>query len=145
MRIIPCSFGLSLAGPLDIRTPLFPNTSIEISAPLVTTGIPKAISPMNGIFLFLLLIQGLQVALKSSNGIIYFQTTIPLHVLFTETGMLPQDVWLRMWKTDVPEDNEVSRRILSPYVNNILKHREKLSQNNIFIIAERMVDSMVTF
>jgi hypothetical protein len=40
----------------------------------------------------------LQIAVKNNVGVFFFQTTIPLHILLGENGLLPQDNFLKLWK-----------------------------------------------
>jgi len=46
----------------------------------------------------------LQIALKNSAGIFYFQMNMPIHVLFQENGQLSRDEYLGMWKAN-PEEH----------------------------------------
>ena len=72
------SFGLTPAGPLIVPYPVPPNQSIEVSLPLAWNGPVQKMNPVNL----------LQVAVKNSVDVFYYQTTVPLHVLFAEDGLI---------------------------------------------------------
>ncbi|TPX32913.1 hypothetical protein SmJEL517_g04087 [Synchytrium microbalum] len=130
------TFSLTPAQPLQVRVPLFPNQSSETSLPLKIEALPQLSSPVNN----------LQIALKSNAGISYFQVLIPLHVLFIENGQVEQNEWLQMWKQDIPDSNEV-KRTLNGLVfgngggNGVELVRSKLALNNVFLIAQRSIES----
>ena len=127
------SFSITVGGPLDIRSPLFPNQCSEVALPLKVEGLAQPMNPPNCI----------QVAVKTSAGIIYFQTYIPLHVLFMEDGPLEQQVWLKMWREDLSQQGEKKDQVEGLSISHIDRLRHKLQINNVFTVAERNIDDVV--
>ncbi|TPX41005.1 hypothetical protein SeMB42_g02916 [Synchytrium endobioticum] len=126
------TFSITPAQPLSIRVPLFPNEAAETSLRLKIQGLQQLSNPVNN----------LQVAIKFDAGISYFQCLIPLHVLFVEAGGLDQNEWLHMWKQQIPDGAEAQRPVsgLNSATSDVA--RNKLGLNNVFVIAERMVEGM---
>jgi hypothetical protein len=65
---------LAPAAPLSIPTPLLPNASVDIRLPLSFQGKLKTMNPPNL----------LQVAIKTNVGVVYFESLVPAHVLFSQ-------------------------------------------------------------
>ena len=90
------------------------------------------------------MILDLQVALKCELGILYFQTQIPLYVLFIEHEPMAQNAWLKLWRGDIPSSNESSTTIFKTKsfpTTEAISHM--LLTYNIHTIALRTVDEMV--
>ena len=90
----------------------------------------------------LILFLGLQVALKCTRGISYFDLFVPLHVLFIEKGQLAPEEWLQMWKADEREGSFVVKGFQLESLSDL---KRILLNHNVFMIAERIVDSVVYF
>lgn len=122
------SFGLIPASPLNIPSPLLPNTNADTSLPIVTNGPVQRMDPLNN----------LQVAIKNNIDVFYFSCTVPYNVLFTEDGQMDRKVFLATWK-DIPAANEVQNQITDVnYSSDVAQ--SKLSASNIFTIAKRTVE-----
>jgi hypothetical protein len=81
-------FGIIPASPLQVHSPLAPSQSVTALLPLSTGGKIHSMDPYNA----------LQVAVKNNNGIYYFQTTIPLYILFdTSKGPLTTGEFETFW------------------------------------------------
>nr|KAJ3420883.1 AP-1 complex subunit beta-1 [Polyrhizophydium stewartii] len=124
------SFSLCPATPLEVRSPLFPNQSVETSLKLKVEGLPTTMTPVNN----------LQVAFKTNAGIVYFQTLVPLYLFFSEQGQLPPQTWLKMWKEEIP--NEAKFGFPLARVEPAAVVRAKLQASNVFTVAERVVDNV---
>ncbi|KAJ3348463.1 AP-1 complex subunit beta-1 [Kappamyces sp. JEL0680] len=122
------SFGLVPAQPLSLGPQLFPNQSIETSLPLKVEGLPTLSNPINNI----------QVAVKNNAGIVYFQTLLPLHVLFREGGGIPQQTWLQYWNQDITTPE--FRSLLSIPNQPIPLVKRKLESHSFYVVAERQGD-----
>ncbi|OAJ41651.1 hypothetical protein, variant 2 [Batrachochytrium dendrobatidis JEL423] len=123
------SFGLVPAAPLDIKTQLFPNQSIEVSLKLKVEGLPVLSTPVNN----------LQVAVKSTAGIVYFQTLVPLYIFFSDQGSQIQPMtWVKLWKEEIP--NQVQFDLTLGQFGSSANIRARLQGSNIFTINERIVD-----
>ena len=70
---------------------------------------------------------------------------MPLYALFTSKGKLAQDVWLRMWQTDIPPANEISTQLSGLNIPSIEKVKARMATNHVYIVADRVVDGMVEF
>jgi hypothetical protein len=151
------SFGLVLAKPINIQSALLPMQSIDTLVFMKSEGQAKPCHPFNSMFIWrgwhffyfsnynaLCCKLDLQVALKSSGGIVYFQTLMPLHTLFTPKGKVAQDVWLRMWQTDIPSSNEISTHFENLNVGSVERVSSRFASNHVYIVADRVVDGMVS-
>ncbi|XKL64213.1 hypothetical protein PGB90_004299 [Kerria lacca] len=123
------SFGLTPQRPLQVVNPLIPGGSQEVSLPLSTTGAVQRMEPLTS----------LQVAIKNSIDVFYFACIVPMNVFFVEDGQMDKRLFLSTWK-DIPAQNEMQYTI-----QNILCNAEvvaqKMTQNNVFTIAKRNVES----
>ncbi|KAJ3048912.1 AP-2 complex subunit beta, partial [Rhizophlyctis rosea] len=122
-------------GPLEVRSPLFPNQSVDVSLRVNSEGLPQITTPVNN----------LQVALKSSPGISYFQTLVPLHVLFSENGKLEQETWLKMWQADMGAVGEgvcVVEGVKNRDGMGVDGVRDLLGVNRVFTVAGRVVEGV---
>lgn len=78
--------------------------------------------------------------MKTSLSILYFQTLVPLHILFTENGALDQAGWLRLWN-EIGDAGEVKRTIQGINCGSGVEGiRGRLVGNNIFVVAGRVVE-----
>lgn len=75
-------------------------------------------------------------------GIVYFQTLIPLYVLFKEGGGVDQQTWLQLWREGITSPEFRSGTVF-PKPLQMLK--PKLESNNFSIVAERMLDGKVNW
>ncbi|KAG5448023.1 AP-1 complex subunit beta-1 [Clonorchis sinensis] len=122
------SFGLKPAQPLSINSPLPPRQSVTVTLPLSTAGVMAKMEPL----------MMLQIAVKNNVDVLYFATSVPMHVLFVEEGDMEKRVFLATWK-DIPSDSE--RQFTLNQINlNADACSRKLQQNNIFTVAKRNVD-----
>ena len=80
----------------------------------------------------------LQVAIKNSIDIYYFQDSIPFFVLLGEDGQLHKSEYLQTWG-NIPDKNERSKDIVIQTNSELIK--QKLSFANIFFIAQRKLDN----
>ncbi|KAJ2530167.1 hypothetical protein IWW43_004480, partial [Coemansia sp. RSA 1935] len=106
--------------------------STEIALPLVVGGPSAPTQPLTNI----------QIALKCSLGVFYFQTQYSLHILLEETGACDQSQFLRMWQSlpDTQPHNVQGVRFAS-----MSEMRDKLAMNNVFAVAERVVGAATHF
>ncbi|ORY54209.1 Subdomain of clathrin and coatomer appendage domain-containing protein [Neocallimastix californiae] len=86
-------------------------------------------------------INNLQIAVKNNTGIYYFQTLVPIHILFVESGKLEQDEWFKNWQDNSLNEYKYNIANLNKYAD-IKEIVDKLQINNVFCIAERYVNNM---
>lgn len=122
------SFGLAPAQPLQVPTPLQPNTNAEISLQLNTLGQVQKMDPLTS----------LQVAVKNHVDVFYFSCIAPVNVFCSEDGAMDKRVFLSTWK-DIPSQNEVQFNIENVTLT-VEQISQKLQSNNIFTIARRNVE-----
>ncbi|CAD5115359.1 DgyrCDS4338 [Dimorphilus gyrociliatus] len=122
------SFGLQPAQQISTNSPVLPNSSINVSLPLNTSGQVQKSEPLNS----------LQVAFKNNVDVFYFSCIVPLHILFTEDGEMDKRVFLATWK-DIPSANEFQTDV-DNVQHNADTVSSKLKNNNIFTVAKRNVD-----
>ncbi|RXG71413.1 AP-1 complex subunit beta-1 [Armadillidium vulgare] len=122
------SFGVSPAAPLNVPGPLAPNQSKDVALPLAINGPMQLMDPINN----------LQVAVKNNIDVFYFALMMPMHIFFTDDGLMEKRIFLSTWK-DIPSQNEVQFNI-----NNVNMNPDqisnKLQTNNVFTIAKRNVE-----
>jgi len=126
------SFGITPSNLLNINGQLNPNDSIETVLSLNKNGPVQQTTPINN----------LQIVVKNNTGIYYFQTLLPIHILFTESGKLEQDEWFKYWRDDSLNEYKYNIANLNKYAD-IKEMVDKLQINNIFCIAERYINNMV--
>ena len=83
----------------------------------------------------------MQVAIKCDGGIVYFQTLLPLYVLFSQKGKIAQDLWLSNWQLLSNKENIVT--VPSTKANSMDQIRTKFELNNIYLIAERAIQNTI--
>lgn len=121
------SFGLA-PSPLQLATPLQPNSNTDVDLVLNTNGPVQKMDPLTS----------LQVAVKNNVDVFYFSTTLPIHVFCVEDGAMDKRVFLTTWK-DIPSQNEIQFTIENVTLN-VEQVSQKLQSNNIFTIARRHVE-----
>ncbi|KAJ3159609.1 AP-2 complex subunit beta [Geranomyces michiganensis] len=132
------SFSL-VPGPLDLRQPVFPNSKVETSVQLRVEGLPQPSTPINN----------LQVAIKTSVAILYFQTLIPLHILLLPADAQPlpgqpaphpePQLWVRTWG-DMGDDRQTTRAVGVPASVTPDHVRNVLQGLGLVTVAQRVVD-----
>lgn len=122
------SFGLTMAAPLAVPSPLNPNQTVDVSLNLVPTGPVQKMDPLTN----------LQVAIKNNVDVFYFSCIVPMHVYCVEDGAMDKRVFLSTWK-EIPPQNEVQFVISNVHLT-VDQLSDKLQKNNIFTIARRNVD-----
>ncbi|KAJ2679741.1 hypothetical protein GGI25_001192 [Coemansia spiralis] len=127
------TYGLMPGAPLSIGTVL-PMNSVEVSLPLVTAGPTMLMQPLNNI----------QIAIKCTAGIFYFQTQYSLHILLEENAQSDQGTFLRMWKS-TPDDMQSAHTVQNLRFSSIEDVRNKLNMNNVFTVAQRIVGNAMHF
>ncbi|EDV23739.1 uncharacterized protein TRIADDRAFT_57237 [Trichoplax adhaerens] len=122
------SFGLVPAAQLEVRSPLPPRQSADSSLQLKPLGAILKMDPLNK----------LQIAIKNSIDVFYFDVLIPYHVLFVEDGKLESREFLTQWK-EIPNNSERSFDINNvPASSDAIENKLKMS--NVFTVAKRNVD-----
>ncbi|KAJ2711399.1 hypothetical protein H4R19_003266 [Coemansia spiralis] len=86
----------------------------------------------------------IQIAVKSSVGVFYFQTQYSLHILFEESGKCDQAQFLRMWKA-LPDSGHGAHTIRGVRFASMDEMRDKLNMNNVFTVAQRSVGGATHF
>ncbi|KAJ1951172.1 hypothetical protein FBU59_000317, partial [Linderina macrospora] len=127
------TFGLVPSAPLNAGT-LMPMTSTEVTLPLSMGGPAMPMQPLTN----------LQIAIKCSQGVFYFQTQFSLHILLGEDGRSDQGVFLRMWK-DIPESMQMSQGAQNIRFASMEDMRNKLNMNGVFTVAQRSVGDATHF
>lgn len=129
------------AAPLSVPSPLLPNVSTDVQLPLALNGIIEVMEPYNA----------LQVAIKSSIGIFYFQTLLPLHVLFDESCAPSEYGFEQVWSSDIAETSEFEcsmtandlesrliRNGIMPIPGSTVEKMRLIATNKIFIIVAEL-------
>lgn len=122
------SFGLTMAQPLAVPTPLNPNQSVDVSLRLAPTGVVQKMDPLTN----------LQVAIKNNVDVFYFSCIVPMHAYCVEDGAMDKRVFLTTWK-EIPPQNEV-QFVINNVNLTVDQLSDKLQKNNVFTIARRNVD-----
>lgn len=79
----------------------------------------------------------LQIALRTNEGVLYYQTVYSIESLFSEKGAVDQATWLDLWRRDISEFKG-SLAILNIHVAEIAA---RLASRNVFLVAERRVEN----
>ncbi|KAJ2800080.1 hypothetical protein H4R21_003314 [Coemansia helicoidea] len=127
------TFGIMPSAPLGLG-PVPPMSAVETSLPLAVGGPAMAMQPPTNI----------QIAVKSSAGIFYFQTQYSLHILFEESGGCDQGQFLRMWKA-LPDTSQNAHTIRGVRFASMDEMRDRLHMNNAFTVAQRSVAGATHF
>lgn len=85
-----------------------------------------------------------QMAMKCSVDVFYFQTPIMLSCLMVESGEVSREEYKEKWKS-IPDANEFGHVIqqIHPSYQSTDALKTRLTQNNIFFIAERQNEGEV--
>ncbi|KAJ2884975.1 hypothetical protein H4R27_001702 [Coemansia aciculifera] len=127
------TYGITPSGSLNAGT-VMPMSSVEVSLPLVTGGPTMVMQPLTNI----------QIAVKCTAGIFYFQTQYSLHILLEETGQSDQGMFLRMWK-DMPDTMQNSHTAQNLRFASMEDMRNKLNMNSVFTVAQRSFGNATHF
>jgi AP-1 complex subunit beta-1 len=127
------SFGVAV--PTD-RLPissLAGSSSADVAVPCVISQDKVKPGPLAG---------SIQIALNSNLGIIYFESPLHLHAVFTEDGRLDKSHFLQLWKDfgDANERSFVVRDLDSDAPEHV---QAVLEQRNVFFIARRDVGAQI--
>eukprot|EP00004_Rigifila_ramosa_P009952 TRINITY_DN21735_c0_g1_i1.p1 TRINITY_DN21735_c0_g1~~TRINITY_DN21735_c0_g1_i1.p1 ORF type:complete len:913 (-),score=280.20 TRINITY_DN21735_c0_g1_i1:52-2631(-) len=123
------TFGLQ-PGTLNVPAPLPPRQSVDATVP-IAVAIPPPGTPNADI---------VQMAIKTSAGVVYFQVPVPFNVVLTENGRVDRNQFLQLWKM-VPETDERTTILQNIFVTGD-QAQQKLEQHNIFFIAKRNVSGV---
>ncbi|KAJ1998143.1 AP-1 complex subunit beta [Coemansia thaxteri] len=127
------TFGVTPSGSLNAGT-VTPMSSVEVSLPLVTSGPVMEMQPLTNI----------QIAVRCTAGIFYFQTQYSLHVLFEENGQSDQGMFLHVWK-NMPDSLQCSHSVQNLRFESMEDMRNKLTMNNVFTVAQRPAGNATHF
>ncbi|KAJ2809110.1 hypothetical protein H4R20_000350 [Coemansia guatemalensis] len=127
------TFGMMPGAPLALGT-LGAMCSMEVSLPLAVGGPSMAMQPLTNI----------QIAIKCTMGIFYFQTQFSLHILLEENGQSDQGTFLRMWKA-IPETMQGTHNMQGLRFTSMEDMRDKLNMNNVFTVAQRSIAGATHF
>ncbi|KAJ2848430.1 hypothetical protein IWW36_003304 [Coemansia brasiliensis] len=127
------TYGLAPKAGLGLSL-LNPNSTTEVVLPLMWGGPSMPMQPLTNV----------QIAIKCTSGVFYFQTQYSLHILLEENGASDQGGFLRMWKA-LPDAAQGSRPISSLRFASMDEVRDKLNRNNVFTVAQRGVGETTHF
>ncbi|KAJ2904237.1 AP-1 complex subunit beta, partial [Coemansia aciculifera] len=127
------TYGITPSGSLNAGT-VMPMSSVEVNLPLVTGGPTMMMQPLTNI----------QIAVKCTAGVFYFQTQYSLHILLDERGQSDQGMFLRMWK-DMPDTMQSSHTAHNLRFASMEDMRNKLNMNSVFTVAQRSVGNATHF
>jgi len=77
----------------------------------------------------------LQVAIKSSIGVAYFNCEAPLHAVYAEEGSLEKKEFLGMWQA-LPQENETKKTIEGITAQSPDALAAQLKGYNLFMVAQ---------
>jgi AP-1 complex subunit beta-1 len=125
------SFGVQLGEPFQLSE-VQPGSSYS-----TVTRISSGVNPTSeepGVPFFV------QIAVRSSLGIFYFQTPCMFSTLLVEEGRLDRDQYRTTWQS-IGEANEFSHSIgtVNPKYQAIDSLKQRLESNNIFLVTQRTV------
>ncbi|KAJ1737275.1 hypothetical protein LPJ72_000646 [Coemansia sp. Benny D160-2] len=127
------TYGLVPRSPIGAGT-VMPMSAIDVCLPLGTGGPAMPMQPPTNI----------QIAIKCTAGIFYFQTQYSLHILLDENAMSDQGSFLRAWK-DAPDSLQNVHSIQNLRFASMDDVRNKLNMNNVFTVAQRTVGNATHF
>lgn len=70
----------------------------------------------------------------------YCQSSLPLHVLFTEKGKISQDIWLSAWQSLSAHEHTIN--VTNCKAKSMDQVKKKFQENNIYLIAEREIQNI---
>ena len=131
------------ASPLSVSN-LLPKSTCDVALALSSSRDIQLMEPYNA----------LQVAIKCSSGIFYFQTLLPLHVLFEESCHPSEYGFEQVWNSNDAEalefecelnPNEIESRLvrngIMPLPGSSHDKIRMMATNKIFIITAELVKS----
>lgn len=126
-------FGLALAEPLSLQD-LTPNMSKNTKILISANGNPDQTPPTVPIFI--------QIAIKCSLDIFYFQSPVMYTILLQESGRLSKEEFKSAWTsvTDPSEFTHTLTTIDSSY-SSYEKIQDRLEANNIFFVAGKPTEN----
>ncbi|KAJ1799075.1 hypothetical protein LPJ59_002079 [Coemansia sp. RSA 2399] len=127
------TYGLMPQAPLSAAT-VMPMSAIDVSLPLTMGGLAMAMQPPTN----------LQIAIKCTAGVFYFQTQYSLHILLEENAQSDQGAFLRAWKA-MPENMQSVHTVQNLRFASMDDVRNKLNMNNVFTVAQRTVGNATHF
>ncbi|KAJ2847342.1 AP-1 complex subunit beta, partial [Coemansia erecta] len=127
------TYGLMPQAPLSAAT-VMPMSAIDVSLPLTMGGPAMAMQPPTN----------LQIAIKCTAGVFYFQTQYSLHILLEENAQSDQGAFLRAWKA-TPENMQNVHTVQNLRFASMDDVRNKLNMNNVFTVAQRTVGNATHF
>lgn len=108
--------------------PLTPGSSFETKLPLGIN--PAQVAPKNDTIL--------QVALKTVNGVVYWQDQFDFTVLLKKSGKVSEDEFLGIWGS-LPEESEFTSQFNNLITSNEEALKVKLATHNVFYVAKQDV------
>ncbi|KAJ2594339.1 hypothetical protein H4R99_005826, partial [Coemansia sp. RSA 1722] len=127
------TFGLTPSASFNVGT-LSPMSAADVVLPLALGGPSMPMQPLTNI----------QIAIKCTAGVFYFQTQYSLHILLSEGGQSDQGTFLRMWKS-IPENMQSSHTAHNLRFSSMEDMRNKLNMNSVFTVAQRSVGNATHF
>jgi AP-1 complex subunit beta-1 len=124
-------FGLQMAEPLTLPD-LQPNSS-KSGVVRVKSGVSPTVDDPDVPFC-------VQIAVRSSLGVHYFQTPCMFTALLTPQGRFDRDEFRLTWQS-ISDPNEICHTIgqVHPEFQSVERVRQRLEANSIFIVAQRSV------
>ncbi|KAJ2385771.1 hypothetical protein H4S02_004170 [Coemansia sp. RSA 2611] len=126
------TYGLQPSSGLNVGV-LAPGAAAEAVVPLATGGPSMAMQPLTNV----------QIAVKSSAGVFYFQTQYSLHILLSEGAASDQGEFLRMWR--MLPDAAAPWPVHGLRFGSADEMRDKLNRNNVHTVAQRTVGAATHF
>lgn len=123
-------FGIGPSGPLQVAD-IAPGSSAEVSLPMVAGQLNSGTSPTNPLFL--------QVAIKNSLDIFYFNVPFDLSAVLVESGALGRDQFTAIWQR-VGEAGQHTTTVNVDRPMNSETARSRLALGNVHYVAQRQVD-----
>jgi AP-1 complex subunit beta-1 len=122
------SFGFAPSAALQIQEPLHHGQSASASVPIATNGARDGGESLI-----------VQIAVRTSLEVFYFQDAIPVGVILSPDGRLEKQQFLQMWKS-ISDANEQTAFLNSPTsdIDGLVK---KLETKSLFFIARRAVEN----
>ena len=156
------SFGVQPAQPLQVRTPLQPNASVDTSLSLNTAGAVQKMEPLCNLQVLFFTFNHsqtrniLQVAVKNDVDVLYFACVMPMHIFFADDGLMEKMTFLQSWQ-EIASSNEkqytientrglradaiIARLQVTTQFLWTLSYSHICTQaNNVFPVAQRTVD-----
>jgi len=124
------TFGLDKAAALQVPD-IAPGSSAEVSLPMTVGQNASGTAPTNPLFL--------QVAIKNSHDIYYFNVPFDLSVALVESGAIGRDQFTGIWQR-VGEVGQHTTTINVDRPMNADTARSRLAAGNVHYVAQRQVD-----